>query len=285
MRRVRLVSQMIRSIRFVLLFPIRRWWRWRHRLTQLIAPFITLALVLIVWQSVAEARLYPPFIIPFPRDVWAAFLKVSADGRLLTHVLATMQAVLLGLVLGVSVAIVLGYAIAKNQLLGSLLSPLIVALQATPVVAYAPLLLIWFGSGIESKVITCALIVFFPMLMNTIVGIQNVPQNLRDLMRSLKAKPWQMLIHLDLPAAMPVMLTGLKLSATLAVIGATVGEFIGARVGLGFLINLARSNYDTPLVIVAVLTLTALALTMFGVVSLIERRVLFWQARMRRNAF
>jgi NitT/TauT family transport system permease protein len=123
----------------------------------------------------------------------------------------------------------------------------------------------------------CALIVFFPVLVNTVVGLRAVPQNLRDLMRSLHATPLQMLRHLEIPAALPVLLGGLRIGATLSVIGAVVGEFVGSDRGLGFLVNVGRGRYDTALVFVAILTLILLALILYGAVVLVERRLLNWE--------
>ncbi len=252
-------------------------------LNRQLVPLVTLLLLLAIWQFITLLEIYPAFIIPAPKAVGEKLVKVLLDGTLLLHAQTTLLAVLAGLGVGVGVAVVLGYAIAKSRALEAALSSLIVAFQSTPVVAYAPLLIIWFGSGPTSKIVTSALIVFFPMLMNTIVGIRGVPSPLRDLMRSMQATRWQTFSKLELPAAMPVLIGGLKISATLAVIGAVVGEFVSANAGLGFLINLARSQYDTPLVIVAVLTLTVLARLMYGAVSLLERRALAWQARARRD--
>ncbi|MBN1566123.1 MAG: ABC transporter permease, partial [Anaerolineae bacterium] len=150
-------------------------------------------------------------------------------------------------------------------------------LQAVPIVAIAPLLIIWFGAGIASKVIVCALLVFFPMLVNTVIGMRNIPPELRDLMRSLEATPIQTFFQLELPAAMPIVIGGLKVSATLSVIGAVVGEFVSASEGLGYLISFGRGTYDTPLVIAAVFTLTALALVLYGIASLLESLLLDWQ--------
>lgn len=246
-------------------------------------PVLTLFLLLLIWQSVVSLKLYPAFIIPAPLAVLEKAYEVILDGTLLLHVQATLIAVAAGLLMGITAAVILGYGIAKSRALDAALSPLIVAFQSTPVVAYAPLLIIWFGSGPTSKIVTSALIVFFPMLMNTVIGIRGVPPSLRDLMRSMQATRWQTFIKLEIPAAMPLLIGGLKISATLAVIGAVVGEFVSANAGLGFLINLARSQYDTPLVIVAVLTLTLMARLMYGAVSLLERRVLAWQARARRD--
>lgn len=239
--------------------------------------------ILALWQLVVVMGIYPTFIIPAPLEVLNKFIDVVRDGTLFVHIGATLSSVLVGLLIGVLSAIALGYAVEKTPILEDALSPFIVAVQSTPVVAYAPLLVIWFGSGPTSKIVTSALIVFFPMLMNTIVGLRGVSPALRDLMHSLEASRWQMFVHLELPAAMPVLLGGLKISATLAVIGAVVGEFVSASAGLGYLINLGRSQYDTPLVIVAVLTLTGIARLLYGLVAMLEGRLLVWQRRIQRS--
>ncbi len=264
------------------------------------ASLISLVILLALWQVVTMLELYPAFIIPPPSQVAQKFYDVAlaeplsqiapqwfrfVEGRRVEfwlHVGTTVQEVLAGLVVGVSIGVGLGYAIAKSRFLENLLSPIIVAFQSTPVVAYAPLLVIWFGSQWESKVITATLIVFFPMLVNTIVGIRNVPPPLRDLMRSLRASRWQTFVHLEVPAATPVLMAGLRTSVTLAVIGAVVGEFVSANAGLGYLVTVARNQYDTPLVLAAVLTMTTIARALYGLVSLVEQRVLVWQLRSRR---
>jgi len=242
-------------------------------------PLATFGVLLLLWQIIVWLRVYPPFLVPAPASVFEAFLQVVQDGTLSKHTLVTLHEMLLGLAIGLSIGTVLGYLLARIPLLESLLSPVIVAFQATPIVAYAPLLIVWFGTGPTSKIITCAVIVFFPALMNTMVGLRNVPGSLRDLMRSLRASRWQMFIKLELPAALPVLLTGLKTSATLAVIGAVVGEFVSQGSGLGFLVTIARNQYNTPLVFVAVFTMTALALSLYSLVSLLEWRLLAWQRR------
>jgi NitT/TauT family transport system permease protein len=190
---------------------------------------------------------------------------------------------LAGLALGVSAATVLGYFLAKSQLAERLLSPYIVASQSVPVVAIAPLLVIWFGPGLFSKVLICALIVFFPVLVNTAVGLRTVPEDLRDLMRSLQASRLQMIRYLEVPAAMPVFLGGLRIGATLSVIGAVVGEFVGSDRGLGFMINRARGQYDTALVFVCVLTLVVVAMSLYSLVVLLETRLLSWQDQPEDN--
>ena len=257
----------------------RRSIRWRH--VRRLVPLLTFLLFLGGWQLLVLSEIYPQFLIPEPVSVAEAFMRVAVDGSLLKHTLVTLEEMLLGLFFGVSLALLLGYVLAKSPLLEDLLSPLIVAFQSTPIVAYAPLLVIWFGSGTTSKIVTCAVIVFFPMLINTIVGLRNVSRGLTELMRMLRASRWQMFIKLEVPAALPVLLAGLKTSATLAVIGAVVGEFVSAGSGLGYLVNIARSQYNTPLVLVAVFTMTILALSLYLFVSLLEWRLLAWQRRAR----
>jgi NitT/TauT family transport system permease protein len=240
---------------------------------------LSLLILLLLWQVVTWLGTFPAFILPTPADVARRFAQAIVDGSLLRNTAVTLLEVVAGLSLGISVATVLGYLLARSLHLERLLSPYIVASQSIPIVAIAPLLVIWFGPGLFSKVLICALIVFFPVLVNTVVGVRSVPEDLRDLMRSLRASRWQTLKALEIPAALPVFLGGLRIGATLSVIGAVVGEFVGAKSGLGFLVNVGRGVYDTPLVFVAVITLIALALILYGFVSLLESHFLRWQQR------
>jgi len=232
---------------------------------------------LLAWQLVAQTTSLPSFILPSPVDVGSRFLRAAADGSLPVNMLVTLTEILVGLLAGVVIATVLGYLVAKSRLLENLLAPYLVASQAVPLVAIAPLLIIWFGPGMFSKFLICALIVFFPVLVNTVVGVRAVPPALYDLMGSLRATRGQILVHLEVPAALPIFLGGLRIGATLSVIGAVVGELVGADRGLGFLINVGRGQYDTALVFVAIFTLIALALALYGMVAWFERRLLIWQ--------
>jgi NitT/TauT family transport system permease protein len=245
-------------------------WLW------LTAP-LAVGAFLLLWQSMVWFGDYPAFILPAPADVGATFIRVAANGTLWHHAQVTLLQVLAGLALGLSTATVLGYALAKSPLLERVLGPYIVASQAVPIVAIAPLLIIWLGSGYLSKILICTLIVFFPILINTIVGLRSVDRELYDLMRSMQASRWQIFTMLELPAALPILLGGLKVGVTLSVIGAVVGEFVGAKAGLGFLINQARGLFDTPLVFVAIFSLVFIALSLYGTVSLLEKSLLRWR--------
>ncbi len=238
---------------------------------------LSAALLLFFWQLAIWVGKFPTFILPSPWKVTQRFALAVMDGSLPRNTLVTLVEVLAGLALGVTIATVLGYLLARSLRLERVLSPYIVASQSIPIVAIAPLLVIWFGPGLFSKVLVCALVVFFPVLVNTVVGVRSVPDDLRDLMRSLQATRWQTLKSLELPAALPVFLGGLRIGATLSVIGAVVGEFVGAKSGLGFLVNVGRGVYDTALVFVAVFTLILLALILYGSVALVEKRLLTWQ--------
>jgi len=238
---------------------------------------VSLILALLLWDLLARSSGLPAFILPTPGRVFQRFLQAVSDGTLLRHTLSTLLEVVLGLIAGAVLATFTGYWIARSRLFEKLVAPYLVASQAIPVVAIAPLLVIWLGPGMGTKVLICSLTVFFPVLVNTVVGLRAVPDELRTLMRSLRATRLQYLKYLEIPAALPIFLGGLRIGATLSVIGGVIGELVGSNRGLGFLINVGRGQFDTALVFVAVFTLITLALALYGLVMLLERRLLSWQ--------
>lgn len=246
-----------------------------NRLLLLVVSLVT---GLLIWHVLATGLGLPAFILPGPILVWQRFKVSLLQGQLLRHAAVTLGEVLAGLSLGGITATILGYLLSKSPVLEKLASPYLVASQSLPVVAIAPLLIIWFGSGTFSKILICSLTVFFPVLINTVVGLREVPQDLHDLMRTLRANPAQTFMKLEVPAALPIFLGGMRVGATLSVIGAVVGELVGADRGLGFLINVGRGQYDTALVFVAIITLMFIAISLYGLVLLVETRLLAWQA-------
>ena len=235
-------------------------------------------LLLVVWQLIVVWGELPPFILPGPADVAAALVDLIADGRLLRHTLVTLSEVIPGLVLGVVVALPLAYLLTKSPLAERLISPYLIASQAIPIIAIAPLLTIWVQSWYWSRVLAAALVVFFPVLINSIAGLRSVPREFYDLMRSLRAGKAQVFRKLEVPAALPTVLAGLKVGATLAVIGALVGEFVQPKSqGLGFLLVTARYQFKTDEVFAVLLTLGVMALGLYGLVALAERRLLRWR--------
>lgn len=248
----------------------------KRQIEYLLIP-LALLLFLGLWSLVVHLRDYPSFIMPSPLQVYGKFLTVVSDGTLWRHIKITLMEIFWGLALGLSLAISLGYLLAKSRLLERIVSPYIVAFQAIPIIALAPLLVIWFGYGSLSKILTCALVVFFPILINTIVGIRAVEQDLVDLMRSLEASRWQIFTMLEVPAALPVLFGGLRIGVTLSVIGAVVGEFVGADRGLGFLVNLSGGLFDTPLTFVALFVLGSIAIGLYLAVTALEGFLLSWK--------
>jgi NitT/TauT family transport system permease protein len=248
-----------------------------QRAELLLVPVALMAFVGL-WALVAHLGDYPSYLLPSPGQVWTRFLTVLVDGTLWYHTAVTLLEILGGLGLGLTAATLLGYLLAKSPLIERFVSPYIVASQSVPIVALAPLLIVWFGFGLLSKMLVCALTIFFPVLISTVVGLRTVEEKLMDLMRSLQASRWQIFRFLELPAALPVLLGGLKIGVTLSVIGAVVGEFAQSDRGLGFLVNLAnRGLFDTALMFVALFVLMTIALGLYGLVSALEALLLGWK--------
>jgi NitT/TauT family transport system permease protein len=228
----------------------------------------------LLWQLVVVVSGFPPFILPPPAAVVTRWIAAWSAGTIQPHLVATLVEVALGFVVGAGSAVAVGYALARSALVERLLSPYLVAAQATPILALAPLIALWFGPGLLGKVVICALIVFFPVAVATMVGIRSVDARLLELGRSLRATPRQVLTTLEVPAALPSILGGMRVGVTLAVVGAIVGEWAGAERGLGVLINLARGSlFDIPLMFATLLTIALVGIALYLVVVLIERRL------------
>ena len=224
------------------------------------------------WKAIVLIGGYPPFILPAPEVVAARFAEAWIDGTIAPHAIRTLGEVLLGFAAGAGSALVVGYVLARLPLAERLLSPYLVAAQATPILAIAPLLALWFGPGLGSKVVICALIVFFPVAIATMVGVRAVDARLLELARSLRATRRQVVTTLEIPAALPSIFGGLRVGVTLAVVGAIVGEWAGADRGLGLLVNIARGSlFDIPLLFATLLTIALLGVGLYGLVVVAER--------------
>jgi len=235
---------------------------------------ISLVVFVLVWQAIVFAGSYPPFILPGPLTVTQRFLRAWTDGMMWPHFSTTVVEVLLGFAIGASLALVTGVLLARSRLAEKLLSPYLVAAQATPILALAPLIVLWFGPGLPSKLVITTLIVFFPVTVATMVGIRSVDPRLLEMARSFRATSWQIVRRVEIPAALPAILGGMRVGVTLAVIGAIIGEWAGGERGLGVLINIARGSlFDIPLMFATLATLALLGVTLYLVMVLIERRL------------
>ncbi len=242
--------------------------------TAILSVLGALVVFLLIWQLVVIVSGFPPFILPAPATVFTRWVTAWSTGIIQPHLVATLGEVAFGFLVGAGSALVVGYALARSAVVERLLSPYLVAAQATPILALAPLIALWFGPGLAGKVLICALIVFFPVAVATMVGIRSVDARLLELGRSLRATRRQVLTTLEIPAALPSILGGMRVGVTLAVVGAIVGEWAGAEKGLGVLINLARgSMFDIPLMFATLLTIALVGIVLYLAVVLVERRL------------
>jgi NitT/TauT family transport system permease protein len=232
------------------------------------------AVFVVAWKIVVLVGGYPPFILPSPELVGQRFIRAWADGIIEPHALATLVEIGLGFAVGAGTGLLVGYALARSALVERIISPYVVAAQATPILALAPLLALWFGPGLFSKVVICGLIVFFPIAVSTMVGVRSVDRGLLELARSFRATRRQVLTTLEIPGALPSIFGGLRVGVTLAVVGAIVGEWAGADRGLGVLVNLARGSlFDIPLMFATLATIAMVGIALYLVVVFAERRL------------
>jgi NitT/TauT family transport system permease protein len=242
------------------------------RLPLWLASLLALAAFVAVWQLIVLVGDYPPFFLPAPLQVANRFSQAWLDGTIAPHAVRTLTEAGLGFGVGATAGLVVGYMLARLPLAERLLSPYIVAAQATPMLIFAPLMAVWFGPGITAKVVICALIVFFPVAISTMVGIRSVDDRLLELARSLRATRRQIVTTLEIPAALPSIFGGLRVGVTLAVVGAIVGEWAGADRGLGLLVNIARGSlFDIPLMFATVATIALMGVALYALVVLVER--------------
>jgi NitT/TauT family transport system permease protein len=229
---------------------------------------------LVLWKAAIAVGNLKPFVLPSPEEVAGRFVGAWTDGTMAPHAWTTIVEVVLGFAVGASAGLAVGYLLARSRLAERLVSPYLVAAQAVPILALAPLLALWFGPGLLAKVIICGLIVFFPVAIATMVGIRSVDRRLLELAASLRATRRQVLTSIEIPAALPAILGGLRVGVTLAVVGAIVGEWAGADKGLGVLVNLARGSlFDYPLMFATLVTIALLGIACYSLVVLAERRL------------
>lgn len=232
------------------------------------------AIFLTAWKLIVLLGNFQTFVLPAPEVVATRLLRAWTDGTIEPHVATTLVEIALGFVVGAGLALPVGYLLARSRLAERVISPYLVAAQATPILALAPLIALWFGTGLASKVIICALIVFFPVAVATMVGIRSVDGELLEMGRAFRASRAQVVTLLEIPGALPSIFGGIRVGATLAVIGAIIGEWAGGETGLGVLINLARGSlFDTPLLFATLVTIAAVGVTFYLVIILAERRL------------
>jgi len=229
-----------------------------------------------LWEGGVRLLHVPSFILPPPSEVAVALWRGFASGVYAKNLCHTLLETMLGFVFGSLLGLVLGTAVAMSRPVEFFFYPYIVMFQALPKVALAPLIVVWFGLGLTSKVINAALVAFFPLLVNTMVGLRSADEERVSLMRSLAASDRQIFWMLRLPNALPFVMAGLDVAMIFALIGAIVAEFVGAQAGLGMLIQSMNFNMDVSGQFSVLLILSVVGLILNRAILLIRRRVLFW---------
>jgi NitT/TauT family transport system permease protein len=247
---------------------------WKAQLKPAIPPIVFLFLLVGFWQLVDVVFHLRTIIFPSPLEVGAAFFQYPK--RLLFESSITMGEAVGGFALGTATAYLLSIAFVFSRLLRDAIYPYAIALKSTPLIAIAPLLVLWFGNGMLSKIVMSALVAFFPVLVNAAVGLTRVEQEALDLMRSLSATRLQTLRIIRIPNSIPYLLAGMKVASSLAVVGAIIGEFTGASRGIGYVINTSSYYLETPLMFASVISIAVGGVAFFALIAALEQRLACW---------
>jgi NitT/TauT family transport system permease protein len=243
------------------------------------AVVIALVALLFVWEVAVDLGRIPIYILPAPSDIWASIVKNWS--ALLTHAWITLLETLAGFGLSVGIGVPLAVLIVYSRIFDRVVYPMLVASQAVPKVALAPILLVGLGYGVSPKIIVAFLIAFFPVVVNTVTGLASVDRDTLNLMHSMGASKMDVFRKVRFPHAVPSMIAGFKVAIAFAVVGAVVGEFVGSRSGLGYYMLLATGNFDTPLVFACVVFLTLMGIILFYTVGLLEVALGRWNRTAR----
>ena len=240
------------------------------------ASLAVLLVFLGLWEWLPPLLKVPEFILPGPSKIWSEFQRMSSAERLWYHSGITALEVVVGFILGSLLGVLIGYVLGVSPKAELILSPYILALQIAPKVAFAPLFVMWLGYTVYPKILVAILIVFFPVMVNVLTAIRTVDPDLVNLARSFSASRWQIFRSIEYPSTMPPLFSGLRIGATLAVIGVVVGELVGGNLGLGYLLTFGEGQGNTAMVFVTIIMLTVIGIGAYGLVVLAEGRVLHY---------
>lgn len=246
------------------------------QLKSILFPIITFVVGVYVWDWSVTAFEIPSFLLPKPSAVGNAIWVGYVDGLFWPHLLFTLQSTALGYLIGCAAALVFGSILAESKTFEYFLYPYIIALQSMPKVALAPLILVWFGFGIESKIVMVALICFFPLFINTVIGIRQTSPVLLDLMRAFSASRWHVFTRVKLPSAAGHIFAGLQIAVVLSLIGAVVAEFVSSTRGLGHLINASAVTLEVNIMFAALLSLALIGIAASQALRALHYALVFW---------
>lgn len=255
-----------------------------NRLHSVLYPLISLAVLVAIWQAAVVLLQIPDYVLPPPMAVFDSLADGFASGTLWPHIGATVTEMLSGYLIGCVLAIGLGALLAESQTFERFVYPLLIGLQATPKVALGPIILVWFGFGLASKIVLVALVCFFPLFVNTVNGIRRTDPELLDACRAFSASRLYLLIHVKLPSAAGEIFAGLQIGVSLALIGAVVGEFLSAQRGLGYMIASSSVSMSLSTMFSGVVLLALIGLCGAQTVRWLQRRVIFWEPGAARQS-
>ncbi len=248
------------------------------------ASLAVLVVFLAAWEWLPDLAGIPPFILPPPSKVWSEFLRMLANERLLWHTGVTTLEIIIGFVLGSLLGIVIGFILGLSPKTELVLSPYILALQIAPKVAFAPLFVMWLGYTVYPKILVAILIVFFPVMVNVLTAVRTIDPDMVNLARSFSATRMQIFRMIEYPASLPPLFAGLRIAATLAVIGVVVGELVGGNLGLGYLLVFGEGQGNTAMVFVTIILLTIIGIVAYAGVVFAERSVLHYMPKAQHVA-
>jgi NitT/TauT family transport system permease protein len=248
----------------------------KGRVTTILYPAITFVLLITAWSGSIRFFHVPDYILPKPMAVLDAIKVGYIDGEFWPHFFFTLQSTAIGYAVGCVAAIVAGAALAESRVFEKCFYPYIIALQSMPKAALAPLIIVWCGYGLMSKIVMVALMCFFPLFVNTVVGIRQTDPTLINMMRAFSAPQWLIFFRVKLCAAAGHIFAGLQISIVLSLIGAVVAEFVASTKGIGWLIQASLANLNTAQMFAALLSLVVIGLVGTHLIQVIHRRIVFW---------
>ena len=247
------------------------------KVKKIVYPSLLLIFIIVVWEVSVRMSQVPSYILPSPTKLTSYFLTYATTGDLLANTWVTLQEIFIGTFWGIILGVILGYLIAKIKLVERLLMPLILVIQIAPKISLAPLFILWFGLGIQSKVALVILVVSFPIMVNQHTALKQIDVRYVELLKILKASRLQKLVSLELPFTFSAIMSGIKVSVTQAMTGAVIGEMMGAKAGLGYLLTYGNEMYDINIILSAVISLSIVGLVLYYLAAFIEKKVLYWR--------
>ena len=251
------------------------------RVSAVAKPVMFLLLLILMWDLSIRIFHVPPYLIPAPLDVIDVLINDAPD--LLAQSVPTLSATLLGFVASAVIGIPLALLIVSSKTVEDYVYPLLVFSQSVPKVAIAPLFVVWFGFGLFPKVISAFLLGMFPVVVSAVQGLKSVDSDLLDLARGMEADRWQIFRMVSLPSAAPAIFAGLKVSVTLTVVGAVVGEFVGGNGGLGFVLQRSIGNFELPTMFAALVLLALIGVVLFWLVEWVEKIAIPWHTSQQKS--